>query len=368
MKHLITLKKGYLIPTALLFAILFYTSYSSIPFIALSQILWFYQAREDGRKPNFSSFLGLNGLIFLFCLPCAFFLFSNYKSGTNIDLLQPDPSHSIWYILYGVFQDWAPHAPLTIASIILLILFPFFSKYRRNTIILLAIFILPIAGLYTFCRLFSITHFITSRYFINFLPIFLMSIYLSLNTIEYRFNVFKRFVRLKYLFAILFIASNLVILPFYYRSEKQDFRSLAIYLKNHLQNGDKIFVGPVATIPLLLHYLGASPEGRQYSLPYKKISETEIEIRIFITDRNRSIMILHSENHWTQYLTDPNRVWVIVNKDTVKEIKRKFQCVLKGYFDGSFLNFTRFPTDASVCLLLWDPKSRDEKGIDMPIE
>jgi hypothetical protein len=51
-----------------------------------------------------------------------------------------------------------------------------------------------------------------------------------------------------------------------------------------------------------------------------------------------------------------------------KEIKDKSPCVLKGYFDGSFLNFNRFPTDASMYLFLWDPKFPGEKGIEMPIE
>jgi hypothetical protein len=46
----------------------------------------------------------------------------------------------------------------------------------------------------------------------------------------------------------------------------------------------------------------------------------------------------------------------------------KTPCVLKGYFDGSFLNFRRFPTDASIYLLLWDPGSPNEKGIDMSVE
>ena len=43
-------------------------------------------------------------------------------------------------------------------------------------------------------------------------------------------------------------------------------------------------------------------------------------------------------------------------------------CILKGYFDGSFLNFSSFPVDASMYLFLWDPKSPNEKGIDIPIE
>ena len=56
MRHLQTLKRRYLIPAAFFFAILFYMSYSSIQFIVLSQILWFYQLREDNRKWLFPPF------------------------------------------------------------------------------------------------------------------------------------------------------------------------------------------------------------------------------------------------------------------------------------------------------------------------
>jgi hypothetical protein len=51
-----------------------------------------------------------------------------------------------------------------------------------------------------------------------------------------------------------------------------------------------------------------------------------------------------------------------------KKLKEESPCVLKGYFDGSFLNFTRFPIDASFYLFLWDIQSPQEKGIDLPIE
>jgi hypothetical protein len=36
--------------------------------------------------------------------------------------------------------------------------------------------------------------------------------------------------------------------------------------------------------------------------------------------------------------------------------------------NGSFVTKPFFPTDASIYLFLWDPKSPEEKGIDMPIE
>src|SRR4030043_291289 len=60
MRHLCTLERRYLIPAAFFFSTLFYTSYSAIPFIVLSQILWFYRIREDSKKPAFPSFLIFN--------------------------------------------------------------------------------------------------------------------------------------------------------------------------------------------------------------------------------------------------------------------------------------------------------------------
>jgi hypothetical protein len=59
---------------------------------------------------------------------------------------------------------------------------------------------------------------------------------------------------------------------------------------------------------------------------------------------------------------------LIVFKDLAKDFKTSSPAVLKGYFDGSVLNLHRFPTDASMYLFLWDPKSPEEKGIDKPIE
>jgi hypothetical protein len=53
---------------------------------------------------------------------------------------------------------------------------------------------------------------------------------------------------------------------------------------------------------------------------------------------------------------------------TVEEIRKIHSCVLKGYFDGSFENYNRFPADASIYLFLWDPSSPNEKGIEGPVE
>jgi len=369
MKHLQTSKKEYLILVAFFFSTLFYTSYSSIPFIALSQILWFYRPNEENKKPVLSSFLTLNGLIFLFCLPWIIFLISNYKGQPIVEELRyTKDTISIWSTAYWILHDWAPYAPLMLFSIILIILFPFLSKNRKNVIVLLSILLLPIGGLYLFCSLLNLSHFITSRYFISFLPIFFISIYLSLNTIEIRFKIFKRFLRLNLLFVILFILSNLILLPLYYRSEKQDFRGLVNYLKAEIHDGDKIILASEIYFPGMLHYFGVYPYGRHYSIPYRRISDTEIEYNTPLIIENKKFIISYSKKYWLQYALEENRLWFVVNKITAKKEKDNPSCVLKGYFDGSFLNLNRFPMDASMYLILRDPQSPQEKGIDLPIE
>jgi len=62
------------------------------------------------------------------------------------------------------------------------------------------------------------------------------------------------------------------------------------------------------------------------------------------------------------------RLWLVVGKVKAREMSKHRPFVLKGFFDGSFLNFDRFPTDASMYLFLWDPSSPEEKGIDLRIE
>jgi hypothetical protein len=174
--------------------------------------------------------------------------------------------------------------------------------------------------------------------------------------------------RLKYLFLILFIASNLIILPLYYRSEKEDFRGLVTYLKSNLRDGDKIIVGGTAFIPPMLHYFGAYPKGRHHLLTSFKVSEKEVEYRIYLIYQNIKFNIIYSRSHWFRYFSDGSRLWIVADKINAKRFIEKSPCILKGYFDGSFLNYNRFPTDASMYLFLWDPSSPDEKGIDMPIE
>jgi len=367
LRYLKTLKKRYLVITSFVFALLFYTSYSSIPFIFFSQILWFYRVNGN-KRPRFYYCLILNSILLFFCIPWILFLGLNYHGQPLIDPYELKLLLSFWDILSGILNDWAPYLPLTLVSLVLLVCLFFFSKSRRNSLILLGIFILPTGGLYLCCRLFNIFHFISSRYFINFLPLFLITLFLSLSAIEYRFEKLNKFVRFRLLFVIFFIASNLVILPLYYRAEKEDFRGLVNYLKGQLRKGDKLFDSDMAYIPGILHYFGVVPEKRHYEIPYYKVSENEIEFRKSFVYKDSQYTIYYSKTCCTQYLSDKSRIWIIVGKRTAKKIKGNSPCVLKGYFDGSFLNFNKFPTDASLYLFLLDPKNPAEKGIDLPIE
>jgi uncharacterized membrane protein len=368
MQHLKTSKKKYLIVTALFYALLFYTSYSSIPFILFSQILWFYKLEDHQKTPSLSSFLIQIAFTLLFILPWIIFVVSSYKGQIIMDPTHKEDPGPLWSLLYGILHDWVPFAPLIIASSALLILFPVFAKQRRNSLVLLAVLLSPMVGLWLYCKWFNVTHFITSRYFITFLPLFLVALFLALLAIEFRFERVKRYFRLRFLFVFLFIASNLVILPLYYRHQKQDNRGLVVYLKENLQEGDKIFTETEGYFPAILHYFGIHPKGRHHVAKSWKDSENRTEYKISFIFQNKNIALFSSRTCCSQYVDDGSRLWIIVGKRTAQKIKDNSSCVLKGYFDGSFLNFNKFPTDASMYLFLWDPKSPEEKGIDMPIE
>jgi len=373
MSYLKFLKKKYLFLTSLFYAIQFHISYSSIPFIIFSQLLWFYKPNErfcenENKKPFFVPFLSLNCLLLIFCLPWTIFILINYKNQIIMDPFHSEGTGSLFSILAGIFYDWISNLPLVIISIFFLIIFLIISEIKKNAIILLGMIFFPILGLYLFCKLFDITHFVTSRYFINFLPIFLITLLMSINISEIKFKKISKFIRFRLMFVMLLIISNLFILPLYYRSEKQDFRGLANYLKKQLRNGDKIFVETTGFIPGILHYLEIYPENRHHTIPFFKLSETKIEYMKHFNFKNLIFSINYSKNCCTQYVQDGSRLWIVAGKATAKKIKEKSPAVLKGFFDGSFLNFNRFPTDASMYLFLWDPNSPNEKGIDMPIE
>src|SRR4030043_327495 len=50
----------------------------ALPFIALSQILWFYRTDENKKYPSLFSIFILNGLVILLCIPWLTFLAFNY--------------------------------------------------------------------------------------------------------------------------------------------------------------------------------------------------------------------------------------------------------------------------------------------------
>lgn len=366
--HLKTSRRTYLLLSPLSYSILVHLSYSSIPFVVFSQVLWFYRINEESKRVRSTSFLIFNGLIFLLCMPWGLFILFHYKGQALMHPLHTEDPGSFWSIIYWILHDWVPYAPLLIAAALLLVFFPFISKNRRNAIILLAVLFLPIAGVSTFCGVFDVTHFVSSRYFISILPVFLISLYLAVLALETNVEKLRRLVRPRLLFLILFIASNLVMLPFYYRSEKQDFRGLVTYLKAHLREGDKIFDASMGYTSGILHYFGAYPEGRHQIITYIKQSDSLIESRKAFTYQNRIFTIYYSRDCCTQYVADGSRLWIVVGKKEARKIKDNSPAVLKGFFDGSFRNFTKFPEDGSMYLFLWDPKSPEENGIDLPIE
>ena len=367
-KHLETSKKRPLFFVAVFFAVLFHTSYSSILFIVFSQILWLYRVDDGDKKFSLSSFVFLNGLTLVFCLPWLIFLLLNFKGQLLMPPLQGKVDLSFLSLLYGIFHDWTPHVPLMVASAILLLLFPFLSNDRRNALVLISISILPVVGLYLFCRIFSVAHFVSSRYFITFLPPFFISLCMSLRAIDPGVKQTRKPFRLTLLFLVLFLVSNLSVLPLYYRSEKEDFRGLVNYLKGHIREGDKVFDMSMGYMPGILHYFGAAPDGRHYDIPFWKLPDGEIEYRRPFVYQGKVFVIYNSENCCDHYVADGSRLWIVTGKTGAKMIREKSGLPLKGFFDGSFLNFSKFPFDASIYLFLLDPKSPDEKGIDMPIE
>jgi hypothetical protein len=124
----------------------------------------------------------------------------------------------------------------------------------------------------------------------------------------------------------------------------------------------------VGYIPGILHYFGPYLEGRHYQIPYATISEKEIEFKKSFIYRDRVYTIYSSTHCCSRYVADGNRLWIVVGEENARRLKKYSPYVLKGFFDGSFLNFVKFPSDASMYLFLYDPKSPDEKGIEMPID
>jgi hypothetical protein len=140
------------------------------------------------------------------------------------------------------------------------------------------------------------------------------------------------------------------------------------YLKSHLREGDKIFIGELGYMPAILHYFGAYPEGRYQSIPFGKETDKGIEFEKPFVYQNRIFTIYYSRICCDQYTSDGSRLWIVVGKGDAKKLKANSPFAFRGYFDGSFLNLNKFPYDASMFLFLFDPKSPNEKGLEIPIE
>jgi hypothetical protein len=162
-------------------------------------------------------------------------------------------------------------------------------------------------------------------------------------------------------------------LPLYYRAEKQDFRKLVNYLKWQIQEGDDIQVSTIAHYPGILHYFGVYPTGRQYVIPCSTISENIYKCEFPLIMEKKTFTVSYSNVHHLRFdllEKSPNqgRLWLVVNKITAEKLRGYTRCIFTGYFDGSFVNFNKFPSDDSMYLFLWDPKLSDGRGKDMPIE
>ena len=93
-----------------------------------------------------------------------------------------------------------------------------------------------------------------------------------------------------------------------------------------------------------------------------------MEYAVPLIMEKKAFTISYSKTYWLQYLLDKDRVWYVAGKKPAEDLRQVPAFVLKGYFDGSFCNLYRFPTDASMYLFLWNPLPSREKGIDKLIE
>jgi len=142
------------------------------------------------------------------------------------------------------------------------------------------------------------------------------------------------------------------------------------YLKGELKEGDRIFdsTTTMGLMPGMLHYFGTYPKGRHYVYTVNIISKNKMENVKPFTYQDKQFTIHNSNSCCGQYVKDGNRLWFIADRMTASKLKDDPSITPKAFFDGSFLNYYKFPFDASVYLFLLDPKSPNQKGIDMPID
>jgi hypothetical protein len=159
-------------------------------------------------------------------------------------------------------------------------------------------------------------------------------------------------------------------MPLYYKSEKMNLRGLVDYLRAELKEGDKIFdTSPaMALMPGLLHYFRTYPKGRHYVYTVNIVSKNQTEFIKSFSYGNKQFTMFSSRICCNQYIRDGSRLWLIADKPIAVRLRSNPSFVLKGVFDGSFSNLYKFPADESIYLFLLDPKSPNEKGLDLTIE
>jgi len=98
------------------------------------------------------------------------------------------------------------------------------------------------------------------------------------------------------------------------------------------------------------------------------ISKDQIEFIKPFTYGSKEFTMFSSRTCCNQYIRDGGRLWLIADKPLAVRLMGIPSFVPKGFFDGGFSNLCKFPSDESIYLFLLDPKSPNEKGLDLPIE
>ena len=80
-------------------------------------------------------------------------------------------------------------------------------------------------------------------------------------------------------------------------------------------------------------------------------------------NENKRIFISCSRKYWLQYALGGGRLWFVVDKITALKEKNSSPCVLKGYFDGSFLNFKDFQPMIQCIFFSGTLNRQVEKGL-----
>ncbi len=115
----------------------------------------------------------------------------------------------------------------------------------------------------------------------------------------------------------------------------------------------------------ILFYFGITPVSRHYTARIVKQGDKLVGLkRSFYYNRNEYI-IYYSNTCCEQYIADGSRLWIVVGKSGRVEVEKNLSCKRMGYFDGSFLNYNKFPANASMYLFLCDPSPSNQNRKDI---